>query len=509
MFVSQQTVYARVVLLRSPSGGTSTTRFVVSLFAVELSALLVSMAITRKGHRSILAFSASYHGAVLLVATLVLALASVVAIHEIRARRSGGFGWLAASLVLNAGSIAVGFTTAEVVIRLFAVDGPEGPVFGNTALPPRSWTTVAAHNRAMLAKAAAHGSFLVSDSDLGWTVGVSRRSGDYNLNASREYLADLRSRFPRDSRALLKLSEPESREGIYLSSSEGIRSPRAGMSFVGSPARDRVAIVGDSFTFGLEVPYDQTWGHQLEIALGPGAQVLNFGVDGYGVDQAFLRYQRDVLAWRPRIVIMGVIDDDLRRTMCVYGFLCFPASEIPFAKPRFLLQGDRLTRLNRPVPTPDAVFKTPSILDLPFIEHHRFFDPVEWEWHFYHHAYSIRFVLSKYGRWPAAGPTVSDAMLRAVNAEVLRSFVQLARENGSRPIIAYFPSKAEPEPGAAKTRGVAREVLEANRISYLDMTDCVNRVDPGERFAILHYSAATNRAVARCLLDSIKGTEAG
>jgi hypothetical protein len=82
--------------------------------------------------------------------------------------------------------------------------------------------------------------------------------------------------------------------------------------------------VGDSFTFGLEVRYEDTWPRQLERLLGPEFQVLNFGVDGYGVDQAYLRYRRDGLAWRPEIVVLGVIDDDFRRTMCVYAFLCFP-----------------------------------------------------------------------------------------------------------------------------------------------------------------------------------------
>jgi lysophospholipase L1-like esterase len=69
--------------------------------------------------------------------------------------------------------------------------------------------------------------------------------------------------------------------------------------FAAVPAKRRIAVVGDSFTFGLEVRYEDTWPYQLERALGPEFRVLNLGVDGYGVDQAFLRYRRDVLAWRP------------------------------------------------------------------------------------------------------------------------------------------------------------------------------------------------------------------
>jgi len=49
--------------------------------------------------------------------------------------------------------------------------------------------------------------------------------------------------------------------------------------------------VGDSFTFGQEVTYEESWGYLLEKALGSEFQVLNFGVAMYGVDQAYLRYE--------------------------------------------------------------------------------------------------------------------------------------------------------------------------------------------------------------------------
>jgi len=79
---------------------------------------------------------------------------------------------------------------------------------------------------------------------------------------------------------------------LYFSSTEGLRSPRTNISFAARRPRHRVALVGDSFTFGMEVPYEDTWGAQLERALAGDVQVLNFGVDGYGVDQAYLRYRK-------------------------------------------------------------------------------------------------------------------------------------------------------------------------------------------------------------------------
>jgi hypothetical protein len=41
-----------------------------------------------------------------------------------------------------------------------------------------------------------------------------------------------------------------------------------------------VAVVGDAYTFTLEVPFEDSWGSRLESALGSRIRVLNFGVEG-------------------------------------------------------------------------------------------------------------------------------------------------------------------------------------------------------------------------------------
>lgn len=62
----------------------------------------------------------------------------------------------------------------------------------------------------------------------------------------------------------------------------------------------------------------------LERSLGSNATVLNLGVDGFGVDQTVLRYERDAWAWKPDVAILGLIDHDLLRTLSVYSFVTFP-----------------------------------------------------------------------------------------------------------------------------------------------------------------------------------------
>ncbi len=111
------------------------------------------------------------------------------------------------------------------------------------------------------------------------------------------------------------------------------------------PGRLRIAILGDSFTFGDEVRDDETYPSVLARRLAP-AEVMNFGVHGYGHDQMLLLLREKVLDHRPDVVVLGFLRDDMERNMLSFR---------DFAKPRFRLKDGRLRLTNVPVPTPDQV----------------------------------------------------------------------------------------------------------------------------------------------------------
>jgi hypothetical protein len=273
----------------------------------------------------------------------------------------------------------------------------------------------------------------------------------------------------------------------------------------GSSPRARVALLGDSFTFGLEVSYADSWGQQLERQLGDGAQVLNFGVDGYGVDQASLKYERQVRAWRPDVVILSIVDHDIERTMGVYAFLTFPGAYLPFPKPRMVLDGDGLRTINVPLPPPHEIFSAPSIDRLPFVRFDRRYDPWEWQPHVYHHSYVVRFLQSQFPRWPSPRPEVSDDQTHRINAALLRTFVERARADGATPLLVYFPSRTILEYPQGREPSLAHQVLHAAGLPFLDLTECVRRVPAHDRFVVLHYSRAASAAVAGCLRDVVRG----
>lgn len=66
----------------------------------------------------------------------------------------------------------------------------------------------------------------------------------------------------------------------------------------------RVAVLGDSFTWGFGVDNEEIFTEVLEKKLGSGYEVLNCGVSGFGRGQQLLYMQSDVLAFEPDALIV-------------------------------------------------------------------------------------------------------------------------------------------------------------------------------------------------------------
>ena len=65
----------------------------------------------------------------------------------------------------------------------------------------------------------------------------------------------------------------------------------------------RIAILGDSYIEGREVAFDDLVTSVLEKRIGPGAQVMNFGMSGTGQAEQIPLYRNLVRKFRPDIVI--------------------------------------------------------------------------------------------------------------------------------------------------------------------------------------------------------------
>jgi lysophospholipase L1-like esterase len=451
----------------APSARQSVAAWLIALYALEGAALLCAVAWYKHGDASLAALLGGRYRlpflggmAVALVAAVYLARSSMRAQNI--ARRQ-----FRLTVAMNVITLMLMFAVGEVMVRAFSAATPTGTEFMGAPLLPRRWEDVRARNLAILARAPNHISYFVADELLGWTVGPGRQS----------------------------------RDGRYASSVEGIRSAQAGVSYARDAPVRRVALVGDSYTFGLEVSFEDSWGHHLERALGPGVQVLNFGVDGYGVDQAYLRYQRDVRPWRPDVVVFGFINHDLHRSMAVYPFVSFPAWEMPFAKPRFTLERGALALRNTPLPAPDTLFAFKSIAELPHIAHDAGYHADEWRWRPWHHAYVLRILFTRYS---APAPEAVNDMVR-LNSALLKAFAVASAADGARSLIVYFPSRSDALARNRATKRALLDALAAGGVAYADLTACLQRLGDAALFIPdrPHYSPRGNDAVAECLAPSV------
>ncbi|MBA3967033.1 MAG: SGNH/GDSL hydrolase family protein, partial [Nitrospirales bacterium] len=362
-------------------------------------------------------------------------------------------------------------------LRVLAEETPEGPLLGNTTLLPRDWTRVLSHRRSIWERASREYGVFVTDEVLGWTVGRNRKGvGPFGET--------------------------------YFSNEDGLRAPKNGASLRERSSVLRIALLGDSYTFGEDVSYEDTWGHQLETRLGTDVQVLNFGVPAYGVDQAYLRYLRDVRDWKPDIVILSFISHDVVRSGMVYYWIGFAGAAVPGAKPRFSLAGKQLAPLNLPLPSMEQIHSVSTIGDLPFIELDSAYNSADWEWHLYQYSYLFRFLISWRGN-PLSTSYEFDADIQQVSEAIFKSFIRTVQTDGALPMVVFLPEYTEFRHSfkpLSERDLLGRRVAREAGIEFLDLTSCLESVGDGDRFTTgWHYTPQANGVVARCLDQQITG----
>jgi hypothetical protein len=113
--------------------------------------------------------------------------------------------------------------------------------------------------------------------------------------------------------------------------------------------REKVSAYGDSFVFGAEVTAEQSFPYQLSLMIGSG--VKNFGVGGYGPDQAILRLEGHLIAGdRPKMVVLGMPSENIARTVNLFRRYYVPSEGPHFTKPLFILDDEQKWRLVDAIP---------------------------------------------------------------------------------------------------------------------------------------------------------------
>ena len=471
----------------------------LALYACEAGIFLALLSLYRAATRSdIWSFLRSNAGWMFLCSSILIISSLGWAIHMVRkcapTKIRTMYLWMGMNLVM----LVLMLGSVEILARVLSKQVGTGQIESGQVhrlderllgriLYPQQWSQFSANTKMVIDRMVHEGSYLAQDRILGWTITPSRRD----------------------------------ETGQYLSSAEGLRSPRVGMSFADlrvrhtefseQPASVRIALMGDSFTFGLEVRCEESWGHALEGLLQSHAQVLNFGVSAYGLEQAFLRYEKDARAWKPQIVIISIINEMITRVNNIYPFLQNPEWNVPFARPMLAMTNDSLTPINAPLPDPGQIFSRTAITELPYLDLDDYYRAYQWErggmWHLLEKSYFFRFAYSFRAPTDDRNEERTQKALQ-MSQFVIQDFVREVLKDGAVPLVVYFPTKndllrsAEPlntyEPLAVR-------MLRNAGIKYFDPTDCLIRIEASDAYMKGgHYSPPANTQIARCLAPVLR-----
>ncbi|MGQ9786542.1 MAG: hypothetical protein ACUVSJ_08790 [Anaerolineae bacterium] len=307
----------------------------------------------------------------------------------------------------------------------------------------------------------------------------------------------------------------------YESNEIGVRAKRS-YALIPPLGVTRIAIFGPSFAHADDVALPDSWPYLLESSRAD-LEVMNWGVGGYGTDQAFLRYTTQGAAYKPHIVIIVYEEDNLRRNVNRYRPFVHPETRLPLTKPVFILDGDGLLLLENPFRSLSTLRHT--ILENPthFLDQvcpHDFFcvreryEPLPADGLFsYRVLRTLVFEMRHRGRLPyltSWQDSYADPFQLEVTLRLLTLFAHTVRENGSTPIVlvcAYRPTFEEYAVGnppmyqglidQLRRRGIpvldlAPEFVAANQGS-LDFT---GYFAPGG-----HYNEVGNRIVSQAVLN--------
>jgi hypothetical protein len=190
----------------------------------------------------------------------------------------------------------------------------------------------------------------VYDENLGWTANTSYESDD---------------------------SEP-SQQNLKFHAG-GYRIGRLQTETETDKARTSVCLFGDSFTMGAEVPFEDSWGYQLQQSIKqdyPNLKVFNFGIVGYGIGQAYLRWQKVNQYHNCEITIFGFAPTDVKRGVNLIRLIRSTKTSVPYSKPRFIIKDKSLQLINQPSLEPEEVLQIlKDIESWPLIKHEYYYNP--------------------------------------------------------------------------------------------------------------------------------------
>lgn len=290
----------------------------------------------------------------------------------------------------------------------------------------------------------------------------------------------------------------------------------------------RIAAFGDSFVYGGEVDYEDTWPLGLEEMLaerGIPTEVLNFGVPAYGIDQAYLRWRHVGREYDPDVVIFGFMANDVYRNMNLIQAFYISGTGIPFSKPRFVLEAGRLRLVNSPtVPVEELPGVVASFPDHPLARHEFYFAPEDHVKRWWMGSRFAAFVaeglsrlrFSRGGGFPISidktayivpdGFWDADGDATRITLEIVKRWQAEAEADGARFLVVHFPRRQDLEDIRQGRSLEYQPLLDAVREStpFVETSDHFDPDALDPYFALQeHYSPKGSNLIASVLAETL------
>lgn len=394
-------------------------------------------------------------------------------------------GRVLVNLCLLMGSCVLGFVGGEIAVRALGHYDMDGNFyFQQRMLKPYRLPVTSIKNE--VTRYLAHpNSFLMYDSLLGWK--------------------------PRPGSV--------SQDGKYHYDTSGVRYDPEAIHDKGT-AQLHIAIFGDSFTHGSEVVHNETWGALLETRLskhGIPTEVLNLGVAGYGIDQAYLRWQHEGMDLRSEIVVLGFTPVDIQRNVNMIRTAQSPTVGLPFSKPRFILTETSMRIINQPTPAPqELVTILSNFEDWPWARYEAFYQPEDYQRNDWR---SSRFVSLFFDYWEINRFNVHKKVEQEIryyynlneepaqlSLRIIERFANEVERQGARFLIVHLPSRKglQQKQNTGSLRYADLLSTLSARFELVDTTaDFLSATRTYEDSALFephnHYSAVSNDIVAEAI----------
>jgi lysophospholipase L1-like esterase len=117
-------------------------------------------------------------------------------------------------------------------------------------------------------------------------------------------------RLPSSHSGRTPLANDPSQSVPYRTNADGFRGREIGRKQAGVP---RIAVIGDSYTFGWGVPDGEAYPERTEVLLhesGRDVEVLNLGIPGYNTEQEWLLLIETMPRYGPDVVVLGYSMND-------------------------------------------------------------------------------------------------------------------------------------------------------------------------------------------------------